>query len=219
MDENPPPTASHVSAARRVTIAGACGAVAFALTWVLVPWQVALLAGWDAAAALYVAWIWVSLRHKDAEVTRELATTEDSSRTASDFMLISASVANLIGVGFALLEASSKSGAVQAVITAIAILGVALSWIAVNTVFALRYAHLYYGDVPGGITFNDDDPPTYAEFAYLAFTIGMTYQVSDTAVTARPIRRAVLRHALLSYLFGVFVLAVTINFVAGLLTP
>jgi uncharacterized membrane protein len=96
---------------------------------------------------------------------------------------------------------------------------VALSWIAVNTVFALRYAHLYYGDVPGGISFNDEDPPTYVEFAYLAFTIGMTYQVSDTAVTARPIRRSVLRHALLSYLFGVFVLAVTINFVAGLLTP
>jgi uncharacterized membrane protein len=219
MDGNPPPTASHVSAARRVTIAGAAGALAFALTWVLVPWQVALLAGWDAAAALYVAWIWLSLRHKDAEVTRELATSEDSSRTAADFMLISASVANLIGVGFALLEAASKSGAVQAVITAIALLGVALSWIAVNTVFALRYAHLYYGDVPGGISFNDDDPPTYAEFAYLAFTIGMTYQVSDTAVTARAIRRSVLRHALLSYLFGVFVLAVTINFVAGLLTP
>jgi uncharacterized membrane protein len=219
MDGNPPPTASHVSAARRVTIAGATGGLAFALTWVLVPWQVALLAGWDAAAALYIAWIWLSLRHKDAEVTRELATSEDSSRTAADFMLISASVANLIGVGFALLEAASKSGAVQAVITAIALLGVALSWIAVNTVFALRYAHLYYGDVPGGISFNDDDPPTYAEFAYLAFTIGMTYQVSDTAVTARAIRRSVLRHALLSYLFGVFVLAVTINFVAGLLTP
>jgi uncharacterized membrane protein len=219
MDGNRPTAASHVSAARRVTIAGATGVLAFTLTWVLVPWQVALLAGWDAAAALYIAWIWLSLRHKDAEVTKELATSEDSSRTAADFMLIWASVANLVGVGFALLEASSKSGAVQAVITAIAILGVALSWIAVNTVFALRYAHLYYGDVPGGISFNDDDPPTYAEFAYLAFTIGMTYQVSDTAVTARAIRRSVLRHALLSYLFGVFVLAVTINFVAGLLTP
>jgi uncharacterized membrane protein len=219
MDGNRPTAASHVSAARRVTIAGATGVLAFTLTWVLVPWQVALLAGWDAAAALYIAWIWLSLRHKDAEVTKELATSEDSSRTAADFMLICASVANLVGVGFALLEASSKSGAVQAVITAIALLGVALSWIAVNTVFALRYAHLYYGDVPGGISFNDDDPPTYAEFAYLAFTIGMTYQVSDTAVTARAIRRSVLRHALLSYLFGVFVLAVTINFVAGLLTP
>jgi uncharacterized membrane protein len=219
MDENRRPAASHVTAARRVTIAGAVGGLAFALTWVLVPWQVALLAGWDAAAAVYIAWIWLSLRHKDAEVTREIATSEDSSRTAADFMLISASLANLVGVGFALLEASSKSGAVQAAITAIALLGVALSWIAVNTVFALRYAHLYYGDVPGGISFNDDDPPTYAEFAYLAFTIGMTYQVSDTAVTARTIRRSVLRHALLSYLFGVVVLAVTINFVAGLLTP
>jgi uncharacterized membrane protein len=208
---------AHVSAARRVTIAGAAGALAFGLTWTLVPWQVALLAGWDAAAALYIAWVWLSLRRKDAEVTRELATSEDSSRAAADIVLISASVANLVGVGFALLEASSKSGPVQVTITAIALLGVALSWIAVNTVFTLRYAHLYYGDLPGGISFNDEDPPTYAEFAYLAFTVGMTYQVSDTAVTARPIRRALLRHALLSYLFGVVVLAVTINFVAGLL--
>jgi uncharacterized membrane protein len=209
---------SHVSAARRVTIVGAAGAVAFGLTSVIVPWQVALLAGWDAAAATYVAWVWLSLRRKDAAMTKEIATSEDSSRAAADIVLISASLANLVGVGFALIEASGHSGAVRAAITAIALLGVALSWIAVNTVFTLRYAHLYYGDVPGGISFNDDDPPTYAEFAYLAFTVGMTYQVSDTAVTARPIRRSVLRHALLSYLFGVVVLAVTINFVAGLLT-
>lgn len=132
---------AHVSAARRVTIAGAAGALAFGLAWTLVPWQVALLAGWDAAAALYIAWVWLSLRRKDAEVTRQLATSEDSSRAAADIVLISASVANLIGVGFALL-ASSKSGSVQAAITAIALLGVALSWIAVNTVFTLRYAHL-----------------------------------------------------------------------------
>jgi uncharacterized membrane protein len=89
----------------------------------------------------------------------------------------------------------------------------------VNTVFTLRYAHMYYRDVPAGIEFNHDDPPTYAEFAYLAFTVGMTYQVSDTAITSRSIRRTLLRHALLSYVFGVAVLAVTINFIGGLLTP
>lgn len=213
------PPEPHVSAARRVTVVGAAGALAFGLASALVPWQVALLAGWDAGAALYIAWVWRSLRRKDAVVTRQLATTEDSSRAAADIVLLSASVANLVGVAFALLEASGKTGSVQAAITAIALLGVALSWVAVNTVFTLRYAHLYYQDVPGGITFNDDNPPTYAEFAYLAFTVGMTYQVSDTAVTSRPIRRTVLRHALLSYLFGVVVLAVTINFIAGLLTP
>lgn len=210
---------SHVRAARRVTVAGAAGALAFAASVGFVPWQVAVLAGWDAAAAIYIAWVWWGLRRKDAAITRRLATAEDSSRAAADIVLISASVANLGGVGLALLKSSRETGAVQAAIVAIAMLGVALSWVAVNTVYTLRYAHLYYADVPGGIVFNDDEPPTYADFAYLAFTIGMTYQVSDTALTSRRIRRAVLRHALLSYLFGVAVLAVTINFIAGLLSP
>lgn len=218
MEGPPEGPASHVSAARRVTVAGVAGALAFAVASLLVPWQVALLAGWDAAAAVYIGWVWWSLRRKDAVITRQLATAEDSSRAAADILLISASVANLVGVGIALLKASGETGTVQAGITAIAVLGVALSWVAVNTVFTLRYAHMYYRDVPGGIEFNDDDPPTYAEFAYLAFTVGMTYQVSDTVVTSRSIRRTLLRHALLSYVFGVAVLAVTINFIGGLLT-
>ena len=75
-----------------------------------------------------------------------------------------------------------------------------------------------YYDLPvGGIDYNDDDPPDYRDFAYLALTIGMTYQVSDTDLTARPIRRAALRHALLSFLFGSVIVAVTINIVASLL--
>jgi len=70
----------------------------------------------------------------------------------------------------------------------------------------------------GGIDFkNDGDPPDYQDFAYVAFTVGMTFQVSDTDVQARTIRRTVLRHALLSYLFGAVILAVTINVIASLL--
>jgi uncharacterized membrane protein len=86
----------------------------------------------------------------------------------------------------------------------------------VHTVFMLRYAQLYYAGEQGGIDFNQADPPTYTDFAYLAFTIGMTFQVSDTPLRSKVIRRTALRHALLSYLFGTGILATTINLVASL---
>lgn len=86
----------------------------------------------------------------------------------------------------------------------------------VHTVFALRYAGLYYSGPDGGVNFNDNEKPAYADFAYLAFTIGMTYQVSDTALTTRAVRHTALRHALLSYLLGTVIIAATINLAAGL---
>jgi uncharacterized membrane protein len=82
-------------------------------------------------------------------------------------------------------------------------------------VYVLRYAHLHYTSQAGGVDFHADAQPNYLDFAYMAFTIGMTYQVSDTEVHDPSIRRAVLRQALLSYLFGAFIIAATINIVAG----
>jgi uncharacterized membrane protein len=92
-----------------------------------------------------------------------------------------------------------------------------LSWGLVHTVFSLRYARSYYSRPVGGIDFNEDDPPTYLDFAYLAFTIGMTFQVSDTNLMNKKIRRVALSHALLSYLFGAVIVALVINVVSSLL--
>jgi uncharacterized membrane protein len=93
---------------------------------------------------------------------------------------------------------------------------VGLSWFTVHTLFTLRYARLYYTGEDGGVSFNQDAPPRYLDFAYLAFTIGMTFQVSDTELQSPAIRHSALRHALLSYLFGAVILATTINLIAGL---
>ena len=71
---------------------------------------------------------------------------------------------------------------------------------------------------PGAVDFNEKDPPAYLDFAYLAFTIGMTFQVSDTNLTTKAIRRIALRHALMSYLFGAVIVALMINVVASLLS-
>jgi uncharacterized membrane protein len=68
----------------------------------------------------------------------------------------------------------------------------------------------------GGIDFKQEPDPTYRDFAYVGFTVGMTFQVSDTDIGKSTIRTAVLRHALLSFVFGSVILAITINLLASL---
>jgi uncharacterized membrane protein len=100
----------------------------------------------------------------------------------------------------------------------LSVLSVALSWALVNTVYAFKYARLYYFDEPdiGGIDFKQEHPPTYSDFAYLAFTIGMSFAVSETEPTSTHMRRVALGHALFSYAFGTGILAVAINLVTNL---
>jgi uncharacterized membrane protein len=99
---------------------------------------------------------------------------------------------------------------------AVAILGVVASWAAIHTLLALGYARLYYAPPRGGFDFHQTEPPQYTDFAYVAFTVGMSYAISDTDVGSTAIRKLALGHALLSYLFGTVILAALINLVAGL---
>jgi uncharacterized membrane protein len=203
---------------RRATVALACGAVAIAVARVAdASASVAILAGWDTAAAVFVTWVWVGVGAKDAAATAAAARIEDASRAAGEAFLVGAGTASLVAVAGTLVEAGHAQGNPRRALIALAIASVALAWISVHTVYALRYARLYYSEPVGGIDFNDDDPPAYGDFAYIALTVGMTSQVSDTALTARRIRRAAIHHALLSYGFGTVIVAVTINIVAGFL--
>jgi uncharacterized membrane protein len=179
------------------------------------PWQNAVLIGWCLAALVFTVPIWLKILPANSDTTRQLATLEDDSRVAADVVLVCASVISLIGVAFELLRASDSTGTELFATTALAVLSVVLAWATVQTVFTLRYAHLWWSS-HAGVDFNEDDDPDYHDFAYLAFTIGMTYQVSDTDLTTKAIRRTALRHALLSYVFGTAIIAVTINVVAGL---
>jgi uncharacterized membrane protein len=206
-----------VSAGLRVAIATAAGtAVAIASALVL-PWQVAVLGGWDTAAGVFLAWVWGKVARLGQDETASLATREDPNRAVADLTLVGASVGCLVGVGFTLIKAAHSQGLAAGGLVSLAVASVVLSWAVVHTVFMLRYARLYYADPVGGVDFNEDVRPDFSDFAYLAFTIGMTYQVSDTDLTNRRIRRTALRHALLSFLFGTVIVAMTINIVAGLL--
>ena len=120
-------------------------------------------------------------------------------------------------MGFALVKAGQATGGMKAYLITLGLLSVVLSWTVVHTVYMLRYARAYYAEPVGGIEFNEEEPPTYIDFAYFSFTVGMTFQVADTNITSKAIRRATLHHALLSYLFGAVLLGLVINVVATLL--
>jgi uncharacterized membrane protein len=160
--------------------------------------------------------LWSSLWGLSAAQTRSHSVREDPSRAATDGTLIATSVASLVGVGAALVKASNAHGAMEVALIGVGALSVALSWWLVHTIFTLRYARLFYG-VGGGIDFHQDEQPRYSDFAYVAFTIGMTFQVSDTDLSSSAVRLTALHQALLAYLFGVVIVAMMINVVAGLL--
>jgi uncharacterized membrane protein len=180
-------------------------------------WWFAPVAGWAGACVVYLAWIWSIIGGLGPAETRSHATREDPGSTTSDLLVLVASVGSLAAVAIVLVQAHNAHGAVaQGSIAALAVGSVALSWTLVHTLYTLRYARIYYGHPVGGIDFNQDDPPRYSDFAYLAFDLGMTFQVSDTSLQTSELRSIVLRHTLLSYIFGSVILATTINLVAGL---
>jgi uncharacterized membrane protein len=199
----------------RVVVSGSLGIVAFGVAMALTVWQAAVLVGWTTTAAVMVAWILRVTLPKDGPATAALAMREDDSRAAADLLLICAAVGSLAAVALGLVEGAQVHGGGQAALTVLAVLSIVLSWALIQTVFTLRYARLFYAE-GGGIDFNEDDEPDFRDFAYLAVTLGMTYQVSDTDLTSKAVRRTALRHALLSYLFGTVIIAVAINVVAGL---
>jgi uncharacterized membrane protein len=205
-----------MNARSRVIIAALAGVAALGATVAFTPWQVAELVGWDAMAAVFVGTVLVTTWDRTPAQTKAIATAEDNSRVAAGTILIGASVASLAGVVLLLLKASHEDNPAHTLLTALAMFSVLLSWTSVHAVFTLRYAHLYYS-AGGGIDWHADDMPDYGDFAYVALTVGMTFQVSDTDLQTKLIRKTAVRHALLSYLFGVVVLATMINVIGSLL--
>jgi uncharacterized membrane protein len=174
----------------------------------------ALLIGWDAAAFAYVFWAFLRTHRMTSEATARLAVSDDPGRAGLDVLALAASVASLGAVGVLVLGADTRL--TRDLSALLAVMSVVASWALVHTVFTERYTRLYYNDTIGGIDFNNAESPCYVDFMYFAFTVGMTYQVSDTSVSDRVIRATVLRHALLSYLFGAVIIAAVINLVVGL---
>jgi uncharacterized membrane protein len=201
----------------RCGISGAIGIAGGVVASLFTTWQPAILLGWDVAVICLVTWIWLALWKLGAAATKVHAQNEDLSIRLSEAIVLTSGVALLTAVGLVLIRAAHATGGSKALLITLGVVSVALSWILIHTVFTLRYARTYFAEPLGGIDFNEEDPPTYLDFAYLSFTIGMTFQVSDTNLQCKPIRRIALGHAMLSYLFGAVMVGLVINVVASLL--
>jgi uncharacterized membrane protein len=193
------------------------GAAVVAVLWRFIMPAPALLLGWDVAALIYLIMVWLAVYRMTAEVTARMAGREDPSNPVAEVLVVGASIAALVAVAFALVRAGQTAGSTKAMLISLGTVSVVVSWLVVHTVYMLRYARGYYSEPAGGIGFNEEDRPAYLDFAYFSFTIGMTFQVSDTNISRKDIRRLALQHALLSYLFGAVILATAINVFASLL--
>lgn len=195
-------------------VAGIAAAVA---TGVWGQWIYAPAAGWAVAAAVYNVFVWTTISPMKAEQTRAHAREEDPRRSTSDVLILLAALGSLAAFVLVMLGAKDAHGIDKFMLALLALGGAVSSWLLVHTLFTLRYAEIYYTAEPHqGIEFNQKEPPQYTDFAYMAFSLGMTYQVSDTSITTRAMRSAALRHSLLAYVFGVGILATTINLVVSL---
>lgn len=209
-------SSGRMLSARRALLSLAAGLAAGVFVGLLASWQLMPLVSWTVTVAVVLTWVWRISWPQDHRGTERLA--EEESRTRStDAWLLAAAVASLVIVAVALVQASGRSATAVASVL-LSVLSVTLSWALVNSVYAFKYARLYYFDEPdrGGIDFKQEAPPAYSDFAYLAFTVGMSFAVAETEPTSTHVRRVALGHALLSYAFGTGVLAVAINLVTNL---
>jgi uncharacterized membrane protein len=180
---------------------------------------VAVLGGWNAGGLTLLGLAWLTIATADAETTGRRAAEEDPGRTAVTGLVLLASLAGFLAVTVLVRSPEAIAPRHEAELVALCLLTVAVSWTLTHTAFTLRYAHLYYRDdgrSRGGAEFPGGAPPSYLDFAYLAFTVGMTFQVSDTPVSNPHIRHTVLVHAVLSFLYSTALLAFVLNLVAGM---
>lgn len=181
-----------------------------------------IISTWCAFAFSYIITSWVVMFSRSLEQIKKMAKEEDGSKSFVVVFTVIASIAALVTV-LIMVISSGNTEKNELLTVLVCFFSVMLSWFLVHTILTFHYAHIFYDDdvlgtkqYRGGLIFPDDDEPNYLDFAYFSFIIGMTFQVSDVEVTDKKIRRLVLLHGLISFLLNTFVVAITVNFIAGL---
>jgi len=177
---------------------------------------------WDVFALTYIIISWTVFFYRPPEQIRKVAREDDGSMLYVFLIILVAAFSSMFTV-LLLMLSEDTSNTAKALYIPVAVGGMLLSWAMVHTTFTVHYAHLYYDDAVGdntkhaeGLNFPKEKKPDYLDFAYFSFVIGMTFQVSDVQIESRTIRRISLVHALLSFILNTFVVALTINLIAGL---
>jgi uncharacterized membrane protein len=203
-----------LDAVPRLTGAAIVGAVVGVAVALATDGALGALAAIAATELCFVLAGWVVLWPMDATATHRNARREDFRPVTDELVVVAVALCGLSAIVLLLVRGKYDPGHVAA---ATALCGVFTAWAALHLMYAARYAYVYY-ESEGGIDFNSDDPPAYRDFFYFSYNLGMTYQVSDTDVSSSAIRAIVLRHTLLSYVFGTGILATAINLVVGIVS-
>jgi uncharacterized membrane protein len=200
----------------RIGISIGCGLAALAIAAGLLPRLAAVLFAWNIGGLVLFGLSWQLIGTYDSRATRARASSEDPGRTMVYVGIVLTSAISLLAATALAPSARSLPPPFSHWVTALSLAAVSLAWALTHTSFTFRYAHLYYredAEGVGGATFPGDHAPTYFDFAYFAFTIGMCFQVSDVCVTSPQIRRAVLLHAVISFVYNSVILAFVLNLV------
>ena len=201
----------------RVLVGMTVGLVTTLLLNVWFSWTIAILGGWNALGITVGAIAWRGITACDALATARRAAAEDPGRTSVYALVVLTSAASLLAATV-LVSRARDAHAHVALLLALCLVTVMVSWTLTHTAFTLRYAHLFYredSEGVGGIEFPGGGNPCYSDFAYLSFTVGMCFQVSDVTLSSRQIRQAVLLHAALSFFYNTAILAFVLNLVFG----
>jgi uncharacterized membrane protein len=179
-----------------------------------------LLTGWDIGVGLYLVLAYALMSRATVAEIRRRAAIQDEGAAALLILAPAAAIASLAAIVAELGNAQSGEGWTDLGLGMGTIL---LSWLFLHTIFALHYAHEYYGersdDQVGGLRFPGTQGPDYFDFLYFSFVIAMTSQVSDVAITSKVIRRVANLHGVLAFFFNLSVLALTVNMVSNLIKP
>ena len=205
---------SHINRKAVVsTLMGVAVAVAAAM-WGAAP-EITGLIAWIVAGLTFLLWTWGRYWRADTETTRAIARDEGKSRRVVDALIVGAAVVSLVAVVLALIR-SQQTDVVGVLSAVLAVASVVVSWALINTVYALKLARLYYHEQQHEFDFDQREEPTYSDFAFVSFTVGMAYTFEDANLQSTAMRRMALGHALLAYAFGTIVIAVAINLVTSL---
>jgi uncharacterized membrane protein len=204
---------------RRLFISAALGLATIAVLHVTTMGAVArVLIGWDVGVSIYlVAAAAVMASCSTVASIKRNASIQDEGAFGILVLAVVAALASL-GAIFAQLTVLKADDPYYGLYIALAIVTVVLSWTFTHTIFALHYAHEFYGEGAHdkGLKFPDDDQPDYWDFVYFSFVVGMTFQVSDVAITQKSTRRMVVAHGALSFFFSTAIVAMMVNIAAGL---
>ena len=201
--------------------------VALLVSLVLIATRFEILTGimvcWDTFSLCLISLTWITIFMTNGKELREIAIQQDESRYAISLIVLFSVCLSIAGI-LIIFRNNNKNLVQQQLHTMFCMLGVALSWVLLHTTFTLRYAHIYYAQRitdknqhVGGLRFpGDEESPHYLDFAYFSFVIGMTFQVSDVEVVLPRMRRLVLVHSLISFIFNTIIVALTINTIADI---